>query len=103
APFADDARDQIAIGDVAFVKGYVAGHGAAKTGDQIVDHRNRMARLGQRQHRMAADIAGAAGYQNGDVGWIHGMGCSFVKRNAAKPLMKRSNWMTEGHPSEGLM
>jgi hypothetical protein len=42
------------------------GHGPAEAGRQIVEHHHRPAGIEQREHGMAADIAGAAGDQDGE-------------------------------------
>ena len=61
---AEDALDQGAVGDGAFVEGHILGHRLAGAVGQIVDHRDRPAPVLEREDGMAADIAGAAGYEH---------------------------------------
>lgn len=61
----EDPRQQRAIGHVAVVERHAFGHREAKTGRKVVDHRHRPAAVGEREHRVAADIAGAAGDEDG--------------------------------------
>ncbi len=62
--FAQRRLYQRLVCDVALHEGDVLRHGPAEAGDQIVDHHHAIAGILQRQHRMAADIAGAARDQN---------------------------------------
>ena len=54
-------RQKGGIGDIALIERHAVRHGKAEAGGEIVDHRHAPARVLQRQHRMAADIACAAG------------------------------------------
>ena len=65
ALFAEDPRQQVGVLDVAFVERDSIGHGKAKAGGQVVDHRDGPAAVGQRKDGVAADIAGAAGDEDG--------------------------------------
>ena len=63
----EDPREQPGILDVAFVERHALGHRETEAGDQVVDHRDRPAGIEQRQHRVAADITGAAGDEDGEL------------------------------------
>ena len=45
--------------------GTPSGTAQRKPVDEVVDHRDRPAGIGEREHGVAADIAGAAGDQDG--------------------------------------
>ena len=64
----DDNVDGRRIVDARLDQGHIIGDRPAKAGDQIVDDDHRIARIAQRQHRMAADIAGAAGDEDRGFG-----------------------------------
>ena len=66
ALFGEDAADQRAIGDIAFVERHVVGHRLARAVRQIVNHRDAPPRVLQRKHRVAADVSGAAGDEDWD-------------------------------------
>ncbi len=63
--FGHDPRNQLAIFDIALVKSGARRHGEAKAGRQIVDDGHFPAAVEQREHGMAADIAGATGNKDG--------------------------------------
>ncbi|KHS47656.1 hypothetical protein NJ75_01450 [Novosphingobium subterraneum] len=65
--FGKDAPQKVGILDIAFVERHIIGHGEAEAGDEIVDHRDRMVRVPQRQHGVGADVACAAGDENGNL------------------------------------
>ena len=50
----------------------------AKAGREIVEHHHRIAGIEQREHGVAADIAGAAGHENGRSGHEIPLGVSFT-------------------------
>ena len=60
----EDPRQQRAVGDVALVERHALRHREAKARDEVVYHRDRPAGVLQREHRMAADIAGAPRHQH---------------------------------------
>ena len=62
----EDAGKQGRVLDVSLVERHLIGNGEAKAGGQVVDHRDGPAAVEQRQHRVAADIAGAAGHEHGN-------------------------------------
>src|SRR5690606_18862065 len=76
AMFGDDPADQRYIANVALHEGGILMHGPAEAGAQIIDHHYRPARIDQRQHRMAADIACAAGDEDGGLVAVHDAGWS---------------------------
>ena len=57
----DQPGDQRLVADVALDEAAASGHRPAEAGGEVVDHHHLPARVEQRQHGMAADIAGAAG------------------------------------------
>ena len=63
----DDLRHQIAVGNIAFIKRDIVGHGEFEPGRQVVDHRHRPAGIAQGQHCMATDVAGTAGHKDGNL------------------------------------
>ena len=65
ALFCENARQQGRIGNVAFVKRHIVGHGKGKARRQIVDHRHRPTGIAQGKDRVTADISGSAGHQDG--------------------------------------
>ena len=66
--------------DVAFVERHALGHGEAEAGGQVVDHRDRPAGVAQREHRVAADIAGAAGDEDGTLAVMDGTASRLRRR-----------------------
>src|SRR5205085_4171891 len=85
----DQAGKERLIGNVALDEKRAVRHRPAEAGHQIVDHHHRPARIEQSEHRMAADIAGATGYQHRQlVSSRHfvsdTVGCS---KNALKSLL----------------
>lgn len=67
ALFGEDALQQGLVGDVALIERHAIGHGKAKSCDQVVDHHHRPAGILQRENRVAADVAGAAGDEDGNL------------------------------------
>jgi len=61
----DQAADQVGIADVTRYEFDVIGQQRPLAGGQIVDDDAAPAALAQRQHNVTADVAGAAGHQNG--------------------------------------
>ncbi len=64
-------RDQIRIPDIALDQLRPLVDRPAEAGDEIVEHHHRPSAVEQRQHRMAADIAGAARNKDGKAGRRH--------------------------------
>ena len=64
----DQAGDERAVGDVAFGERRRFGHRPVEAGEQIVDDDDRPAGIEQRQHGVAADIAGPARHQHRKLG-----------------------------------
>ena len=52
------------VAEIALHQGGGLRHGGAKAGRQVVDDDDGLARIEQRQHHVAADVAGAARHQN---------------------------------------
>jgi hypothetical protein len=65
--FIEDPADEFAIADIALVEGNAVRNDFARTGGKIVDDDRVPARILQRQDRVTADIAGAAGDEDGKV------------------------------------
>src|SRR5689334_2433798 len=86
----EDALDQGAVGDVAFVEGHVVGDRAPDAVRKIVDHRNAPPGVLQREHGMATDIPGAAG----DEDWNFAHGISAL----ADELRPRQSWIDLAFP-----
>jgi len=63
----EDPREQIDVRDIASVERHALRNGELEPRAQIVDHRDRPSRVEQGQHRMAADIAGPAGNEDGNA------------------------------------
>ena len=64
---AQQATDQFAVADVADDQWGIE-HGLAKAGDQAVEHDDLLATFAQLQDDVAADVAGAAGDEDGGLG-----------------------------------
>ena len=62
-----DPGQQRPILDIAFIERHAIGNREAKASGQVVDHRDRPTRILEREHGMAADVAGAAGNENGNL------------------------------------
>ena len=62
----EDPRQQARVLDVPLVERHAFGDGEAEASDEVVDHRHRPAHVEQRQHRVAADVASAAGDEDGE-------------------------------------
>ncbi len=62
----EDTLDERAVRDGSFVERDLLRHGAPHAVGQIVDHRDRPARILEREHGVAADISGAAGDEDWD-------------------------------------
>ena len=64
--------DQRLVAEIALRRSVtLGGNRVAKPGREIVEHHDRLAGVEQRQHHVAADIAGAAGDQNRHVAPLH--------------------------------
>ena len=61
----DEIADQCAVAGVALDEGHVPGHPLAAPGGEVVQHDDRRAGVPEREHGVAADVAGAAGDQDG--------------------------------------
>ena len=59
--------DQGAVADIACHERYIVGHEGADAGGEIVENDDAVAGFTQREHRMAADIPGAAGDKDGGL------------------------------------
>ena len=57
---AQHPRDERGVGDIAQHEGRIE-HGLAEAGAEVVEHHHALAALAQLQHRVAADVARAAG------------------------------------------
>lgn len=60
---AENSRDEIAIGDIAFIQGNIVGQDEAKPGREIVEDNHRPSGIVQGPHGMTADVTRAARYQ----------------------------------------
>jgi hypothetical protein len=67
----DHAVDQHPLGDRSVIESDALRNDVARSGRQVIDHHDRPARVPQREHRVAADIPGAAG--NEDWKLAHGI------------------------------
>jgi hypothetical protein len=61
----EDPRQQPGILDVTLIQRHAFGNGETKTRRQIVDDSDGSSGIDERQHRVAADISGAAGDEDG--------------------------------------
>lgn len=93
ALFGEDPVEQRAVLDIAFVEGDALRDGEAEPGRQVVDHANRPARILQSEHRVAADIAGAAGHKHGNLRPVHARALSTrMPRNHEQSHMRKRSW-----------
>lgn len=60
----EDAVDELAISDIAFVERQVVGNDIARSCRKIVDHCDRPARIAKSEDGVAANVAGAAGHEH---------------------------------------
>jgi len=63
----ENPGQQVLICNVALVEGHTIGYGEFEAGGQVVDDRHGPAAIAEGQHGMAADVACAAGNQNGEM------------------------------------
>ncbi len=61
----ENACEQFAIRNIAFIQRHAIGHGEFEARCQIVDHRDLPTAIKQGKNRVAADIAGTAGDEDG--------------------------------------
>ena len=61
----DQRGDQRLVADVADDRAWRPAHRPVEAGGQVVEHDHALAGVDQRVHHVAADIAGAAGDQDG--------------------------------------
>jgi len=92
--FGEDAGEQRAILDVAFVERHAVGDGEAEARGQVVDDADGHAPVRQREDRMAADVAGAAGDENGRKRHLRyrSVSCGSLTRASSAYVALRRRW-----------